>query len=71
MKAPHQMTAPRLLARAPLGRRVGLRFCRQLAPPPRPSPLAASRPACLPAASEVTRFGASKRGDLMPPNSAI
>ena len=48
MKAPLPMTDPRLLGSVPLGHRVGLRFCRQLAPAPRPSPLAASRPQVSP-----------------------
>lgn len=42
MKASLPMTGPRLQASAPSVRRGGLRFCRLLAPPPRPSSFAAS-----------------------------
>ena len=59
MKATLQMTGPRLLASAPLGRRVGLRFCHLLAPPLRPSPLAASRPR-VPARSRMPPPSPSK-----------
>ena len=74
MKAPLQITAPRLLATAPLARRVGLRFCRLLAPPPRPSPLAASRPRLSTRSRrgdaiqspQKQRHAAADLGDLVP-----
>jgi hypothetical protein len=61
MKAPLQITVPRLLASAPLGRRLGLRFCRLLAPLRRPAPLAASSPR-LPARNAAAGSHLQTRG---------